>query len=651
MRFADSPSRSSVWVCGAILALTLAGKAFALMHRGGLLAQSHPFLPGAYEPYVWLGLAAELVAFGVLAVVGRRGFLTVCLGLSVVFIGYHALEAGLDVPAPCPCLGGLLSHWKPLAGADSALSFVLACGLAIASFVGLFPVSPRASPEPLPHPPTAGGALAIGLWLMAGAAVLWLWEGQILGADEGMEGAKALQLLVRPESLPRIWNDQPPLWSIVGAGIFHVFGPSMAVGRIAVVLIGLAMPLTWVLYWSREGVKWAAVLSTVLLWLTVPSVIGSFMLEAPAYAVGTAALVPLLLGRGRRVPLLGSAVIAALALSLKLTAAFALVVPFTWLLQRNSRRALMWGVSVVALTVVGSLIQPGWSWRMMASSHLNFKAAEIWRYHLDPAVYARGWLICLLALFALAYRYLANRLAPIIPWLSAGLVALVVHLFHRPFWSYYNLHLMVPVAVLAGVGMVDLWAVLRNSQLPRLERGCLTGGVAVLGLLWTWQQGQQIAASRTGATVVATSPITAQLRSLGAAGHTMFSMNPTWTFAAHQPQTPPELTVIPLKRAWSGQINDAMVAGLLASNRVDAVVLNQNVLTQPVWSNLLAVYVPTARENESILFVRRDLNPKPIALNLNNETALELRQLGLGTGSNHPSTNLLLQQSILTHVR
>lgn len=210
---------------------------------------------------------------------------------------------------------------------------------------------------------------------------------------------------------------------------------------------------------------------------------------------------------------------------------------------------------------------------------------------------------------------------------------------------------MTPVAVLAGVGAVDLWKSLRQAHLAPLERRSLAAAVLVLGLAWAWQREQQMVATHSGSTVVATSPITEQLRSLGESGHTMFSMSPTWTFAAHQVQTPSELTVIPLKRAWSGQINDTMIAGLLASDRVDAIVLNQSVLNQSAWSNLLAGYFPTAREGQNILFVRRELNPKPIDLSTRSETTLDLRRLGLGSAVNGPATNPPLGKPILTHDR
>src|SRR5208283_5128156 len=117
--------RGPSWVCALILAATAAFKAISLVAGTGLLAYPHPFLPGTYRVYVWLGLAAEMAVFAAL-VRGRRIFLLGCFGLSIVFVGYHALGAFLRVSGPCMCLGGLLGHWRALAQAESPLSFLLA---------------------------------------------------------------------------------------------------------------------------------------------------------------------------------------------------------------------------------------------------------------------------------------------------------------------------------------------------------------------------------------------------------------------------------------------------------------------------------------------------------------------------------------------
>jgi hypothetical protein len=622
-------TRKCVAVCSFILAATSVAKMYSLMRGSGLLLRPHSFLPGNFALYVWLGLAVELIAFVVLWAAGSRAFLTYCLGLAILFIGYHGLEAGLQIEAPCPCLGGFLSRWKPLAQSESVLSFLLASGLAVASFIGLFPVS--ASNEAASSRAVVKGSafLAMATWLLCGLSVVWLWSGRELAGDEGMEVAKSLQFLLHPQNVGKMWNDQPPFFSMFGAMVFQVFGPSMNASRMAIVILGLLMPLVWSIYSCQLDRKWAGPIAVLLLWFAVPDYFAAFMLEAPAYSVGTAALLPLLICKQSRLTLLISAFIASLALLIKLTAAFALVVPFMWLLQRNWRYALGWGVGAVGLTFCASLVLPGWSWADMRASHLNFANDQIWQYHLEGRTYAEAWFICLLAIFSVASRYVKGQLGPIVPWISAALAAILVHLLHRPFWHYYNVHLIAPLAVLAGVGLLDLWRSLERASVSNLERTTLTGVASIVCLLWFWQRETQIADIQRGSIIISKSPIVAKLRSLGESGHSAFSMSPLWTFTAGQVQTPPELTVLPLKRFWSGQISDAAIANMLASNRVDAIVLGQDALKEPAWTNLLSGYLPTAREGPAILFERRELNPKPIDLRLESQLKVQLGRLGL----------------------
>jgi hypothetical protein len=240
--------------------------------------------------------------------------------------------------------------------------------------------------------------------------------------------------------------------------------------------------------------------------------------------------------------------------------------------------------------------------------------------------YAQGWLVCALAVFAVANRYVRNELALIVPWLSAALAALFIHLIHRPFWDYYNIHLITPVAVLAGVGTIDLWRLLGRAEIPRLQRRLAGAFLVVICCLWARHRETEIVASHAHATLMSASPVVKELKALGESGHTEFSIYPLWTFAAGKTQTPTELTIIPRKRVWSGQISDTVIVQMLASNHIDAIVLYQNSMKDPVWTNLLASYIPVARDEGNILFVRRELNPKPI--NLDEQTEM-LHKLGL----------------------
>lgn len=617
-------------VCGLILGLTALGKIYALANGSGLLAAPHPFLPGTFKEYVWLGLAFEVAAFASLILLGSRAFLGVCLGLAILFVGYHTLQVALGLGGTCPCLGGFLGRWKPLAEAEGLISFLTAVGLGAGAFLGLFPVAQTTSAVASPQPFVVMAAVAASLWLLAGGAVIWLWQGRELGGDEGMEAAKSLQWLVDPSQWSRVWNDQPPLMSLVGAVAFKVFSPVMTVARLVVLLMGLCLPVTLAVCCSRMGVRWASVVAVILLWLALPAPWVSFMQEGPAYALALAALLPLLLWGHGRLALGVSALVAALALCVKLTAAFGLVVPFVWLWQRSWPKALGWGGLTVGGVAVASLFLPSWSWSTMGAAHLQSGIAEIRNYRLNPTTYAWNWLVCALALFAVGSRYLRRSWMPIAPWMVAAGVALGIHLVHRPFFGYYDVHLLTPLAVLGAVGMMDLCRLLSSERLSRLEQWAATAAVILACGLWGWQRTEQIYASYQRSIIVDTSPVVEGLKALRERGETVFSKSPKWTFASGMLVTPPELTILSLKRGWSGQMTYAQAAALVASNHVGGIVVSpQMVVQHSEWSNLLSGYAPTARAEDVVLYVRKDLNPKPIELDERGAVTQMLRRMGL----------------------
>lgn len=619
-------SRPAVVTCSVILGATAVGKVYGLIHGSGLLLQPHPFLPGTFKSLMCLGLFMELAAFAVLVRSGARLFLSMCLGLAIVFVAYHAVQVGMGIPGPCPCLGGLWGHWEPLAKAETLLAFVSACGLGVVAFLGLFPVVAPSPPPPSPQPCALSVAICMGLWLLFGIAVIWLWQGRVLGGDEGMEAAKAMQLVHNPGGWIRVWNDQPPVLSWLGAFAFQAVAPVISVGRVVVVLLGLSLPLVLAAYQSQLGLRWSAPVSVTLLWLALPSAWSSFMQEAPAYALAIASLLPLLRHSEKASLLLVSAVIAALALSFKLTAAFGLVVPFVWLLQRSVARALFWGLFAVAVMMLGSWILPHWSWKTMIASHLQSGTEANLAYRVDPSAYAYSWLLCVLTLVTVGGRYVHSRLSPVVPWIAAAVVALFVHSFHRPYFKYYELHLLAPLAVLGGIGCVELLDWIGAGLSSRRARLVTIVGVTLVSALWGWQRIDQISVDRQLSKRFVPSDIVERLQLVRDQGEAAFSMDPIWTFAAGMVQTPPELTVISLKRIWSGQMNHSCISEQLASNHLGAIVLLHELTMHPGWSNVLSGYAPAGRWGKEIVFTRKDLRFTPIDL---SEQTQPFRRLGL----------------------
>lgn len=275
----------SVVACAVVLTVTTLAKGYGLFTGGPLLQQPHPFLYGSYGFYVWAGFLAEILALATL-LLAKRLFLPICLGLSILFVGYHAMESALHIAVSCPCLGGILGVGGGMAAYESFLSFIMACGLGVMSFVALG--GPCESDDersglgvtPLARERILGGpVISAILWLGIGLLVIGLWRGKELAGDEGMEAAKALQYLRNPTAAAAMWNDQPAAWSKLLSLVFGSFGPSLSSARITSVLIGLLLPITWAVYAARMGVPAAGPAFVLIAWPTQGAFFASFLLD------------------------------------------------------------------------------------------------------------------------------------------------------------------------------------------------------------------------------------------------------------------------------------------------------------------------------------------------------------------------------------
>lgn len=188
---------------------------------------------------------------------------------------------------------------------------------------------------------------------------------------------------------------------------------------------------------------------------------------------------------------------------------------------------------------------------------------------------------------------------------------------------------MTPLAVLGAVGFVDLCGLIRAGQLSRIERWAAIAGVVLACAGWGWQRTEQIYVSHQRSIAVDSSPVVEGLKALRQSGQTAFAASPRWTFAAGLLVTPPELTILSLKRAWSGQMSFPLAAELVASNHVGGIVVSPSLVKVPAWSNLLSGYAATARSDDVVLYVRKDLSPEPIEVDERAQTLRMLRRLGL----------------------
>jgi hypothetical protein len=179
----------------------------------------------------------------------------------------------------------------------------------------------------------------------------------------------------------------------------------------------------------------------------------------------------------------------------------------------------------------------------------------------------------------LIFILLGRRWGLIFP-VALTATAFGVHLLHRPYWYYYELHFIAPLAWLAAVGVVEWFRVVLRQAWPTTMPAKLR---LMLGLAGWSAMGSSVAATapvRMWETLgeLESAPQATQderVRALSenaTATHWVFTDQLICTFWARLP-VPPELAVIPLKRIWSGQISHDEIISCLERYRPEQILL------------------------------------------------------------------------------
>lgn len=440
---------------------------------------------------------------------------------------------------------------------------------------------------------------AFGLGLLAW--VPWRSAYQV-DFDEGFELMKGLLVSQGHRLYGDFWNDQPPLHTELLALLFRLFGPSAGVGR--VLSVGLAVVLMAALYGlARRGSTRLAGVVAVVLALSGSKCLSlsvAVMLELPAFALGLAAVWAWhrwAEGAGRGW-LAGSGVLMGCALQVKFTAGLLLpALAVAWGLKWRADRAGQAGTArcvgwdgLLWLAALGGTFGlvilwcygPG-AWEMFARSHFSADtrtgSAAGLRFRLDQLQDDAGLVILALAGVLLQLKWRRRELWFPVAWL---LTALGIHALHRPFWRYYLLHFVLPLAWLGGVGVVEvsrrIWRLFPTSG----SRGW--GWPVAAWVIWSLvlAGGMSLALEKAAwelrrlrqALPAADEPRVQLLRAHARGVHWIFTEDLLAAFWAGLP-IPPELAVIPTKRWWSGQITPAAIRASLERHQPELILLSE----------------------------------------------------------------------------
>ena len=454
----------------------------------------------------------------------------------------------------------------------------------------------------------------------------------VFGGDEGFEVIKPFLCLKGFSLYKDIWNDQPPVLTVLLTCVFKVWGPTIVTARMVAAAFGVTLLVAFFELVRQRSGLWPAVLAALLLLASpvVLSLIVSVMLETPAFA--TALLSALLLFQWCRCQrwgwLVASGAVMGIALQTKLTAvllapAMLAEIVFTRWGSQAPRRfrstaqdIARWGASVILIFLaIGSLWARG---SLQTSFRSHFVGQPVAGYgraedRVLPASFllrhADGVVAGAIGLVLLVRR---RRWRECVFPLILLLTALAIHVVHRPWWDYYYLHFAIPLAWLAAVALKEMIAAASASLAPplRLDRTRTWAGLALLALaaMLLARPERRLEANMKELRqrpTVASSRIVATMKHYADRTHWAYAEEVIYPFHA-KVVVPPELAVIMLKRFWSGQITEEGIVAACRRYHTEQLVFSGT--PQAEWNELLASqYLVACTENGSTVYVAKGI--------------------------------------------
>jgi 4-amino-4-deoxy-L-arabinose transferase-like glycosyltransferase len=460
-----------------------------------------------------------------------------------------------------------------------------------------------------------------------------------IGADEGFELAKATLCLKGHELYTEIWNDQPPLHTFLITKALKHISPSVLVPRLITAGFAAILLASVFLVIRRMSGATTATIASLLL-LCSPGFVelsASCMLEIPSLAVAVAGIALLVIVppcKLRLDALLGGCVFG-LALGMKLVPVILgpVLLLFSFIQAREygkSRAFFALSLAVFALSGATSfllmdlLIEKGaylahfrqsWVSHFGAAASLEYGSAA--DHPFEWLILFRDWDMTVPALVGIGVliRDVRRDLKALIPLAWLGLM-LVVFIIHRPWWSYYYVHIALPLAWCAAVGwvrMVGFAAVKVCNAAPLTfaslcRRWFFSSLVLVLALATSsWMLGRvylQVSEARRSPKISST-PVLAELRRYRFQAENLFTDATVYSFHSGIP-LPPSLAVLPLKRFWSGEMTIALLSSELEQIHPSLILLPNDSRELPYREWLLSQYRLVYQDDAHLLYLRRN---------------------------------------------
>jgi hypothetical protein len=269
-------------------------------------------------------------------------------------------------------------------------------------------------------------------------------------------------------------------------------------------------------------------------------------------------------------------------------------------------------VSVLIL-ITGPRHDPSVMWASHATTRNHPEALNI---GLDLMAIARGAPgIVMAAGLGLIQLLLLRAWRSLAVPVTLGVTALLVHLFHHPFWWYYEMHFGIALSLLGGIGVPAAIRRYRASSPTGTDRraeGWMLVGSLALAMIAAVEIPRHYSEIQT---IIWSSKI--QQNSLVQTAR-RYARPTDWAYGASSElfhhvgvAHPPEITILPLKRFWNGSISRNAIVEIVRRYDCGMLLLREDRdLKFPEWQALVAEsFVAVYSDRFQTLFVHRRMNP------------------------------------------
>jgi 4-amino-4-deoxy-L-arabinose transferase-like glycosyltransferase len=407
--------------------------------------------------------------------------------------------------------------------------------------------------------------------------------------DEGFNLMKTLLYSQGFSLYTQIWNDQPPLFTVLLSHWFSLFGQSVLAARLLVLLFSAL--LVWCFYQilSCQVGLLPALLATLLLftsWLFIRLSI-SVMIGIPSLSLAMLSIYFLLFYKEhhQKFFLVLSGIFLALSLQTKFFTVFLIPLMLFYLYDFNiepikSERQqghlfftlVSWlGSMSFVYIILGFWSGQLFNYEQTFKSHLNQEVAQDmanfnnieYLHYMLRQDYDYLFLACV-GVLAIILRKQRDGIFPLTWFVSA----IVILLNHKPLWYHHYQLLAIPICWLAGYGIALLLDLFSQYSKPlnitKLIFPCLT--VAVLIVLIFVTPTNPIGQPPRNSEIL---KLVLHYRN---SSHWLFTDRPIYGFYTNL-RVPPEIAVFSYKRLNSGGLTSEELLSVLENYRPEQIVL------------------------------------------------------------------------------